>query len=451
MMITIEFIPREDRHSYSDVIESISEAVFGDEEKINFMEEFLPINGRIPNPKVLRFSNYLHSHFKLLWAIRNNDEIVGFISIDDLPHFNAIGFGINVHFAKKGIVSAAWQLAKSFEKINYPLNAYTSQRNISANKFIERNGFTFECELDFQGEPSNKYVFHSINQKTKIMLSHTDFNAPLLTQGNFFHQRFGSFTQDQFDNYLATYHLDYLRYLFYMCIMGAQGDYPIDITFQEIEDAFKNNENNRSTKINKILIGEAPPTSYNNYFYNINSPWNNITGTPSIGQAWTSSIKNALFPGINFPNKTEFLKACAECGFLLTDLFPYPYNFGRTRNVISYNQACINAFSGQNPIGVISNLASINNYLSNQISIGFGMKSFGEIILNSATCNAEFQNFLLTQNAALTPEGNLNDGRLIPVLGTSQYLRICYQGGANNGGPMGPNAALMNQIGIGPV
>ena len=163
MMITIEFIPKEDRHSYSDVIESISEAVFGDEEKINFMEEFLPINGRIPNPKVLRFSNYLHSHIKLLWAIRYNDEIVGFISIDDLPHFNAIGFGINVHFAKKGIVSAAWQLAKSSEKINYPLNAYTSQRNISANKFIERNGFTFECELDFQGEPSNKYVFHSIN------------------------------------------------------------------------------------------------------------------------------------------------------------------------------------------------------------------------------------------------------------------------------------------------
>ena len=118
MMITIEFIPREDRHSYSDVIESISEAVFGDVEKINFMEEFLPINGRIPNPKVLRFSNYLHSHIKLLWAIRYNDEIVGFISIDDLPHFNAIGFGINVHFAKKGIVSAAWQLAKSSEKIN---------------------------------------------------------------------------------------------------------------------------------------------------------------------------------------------------------------------------------------------------------------------------------------------------------------------------------------------
>ena len=282
------------------------------------------------------------------------------------------------------------------------------------------------------------------------MLSHTDFNAPLLTQGNFFHQRFWPYTLDQFDHYLATYHLDYLRYLFYTCIMGAQGDYPINITFQEIEDAFKNNENNRSTKINKILIGEAPPTSYDNYFYNINSPWNNITGTPSTGQAWTSSIKNALFPGINFPDKTEFLKACAECGFLLIDLFPYPYNFGQTRNVIAYNQACISAFSGQNPIGVISNLDSIKNYLSKQISVGFGMKSFGEIILNSPNCNADFENFLLAQNAVLSPLGDLNVVRRIPIIGTSHYVRICYQGGLNNGGPMGPNAHLMNLVGIGP-
>ena len=160
-MTSIEFLPREDRHSYSDVIDLIAAAVFGDQEKINFMEEFLPITNRIRDPKDLRFSNYLHSNYKLLWAIRYNDEIVGFISIDDFPHFNSIGFGINVNFAKKGIVSAAWQLAKSFEQINYPLYAGTSQRNIPANKFLEKNGFIFECELDFQGEPSNKYVIHS--------------------------------------------------------------------------------------------------------------------------------------------------------------------------------------------------------------------------------------------------------------------------------------------------
>lgn len=283
------------------------------------------------------------------------------------------------------------------------------------------------------------------------MLTINEFNTPLSTQGNFFHQRFGPFTQNQFDHYLATYHLDYLRYLFYMCIMGAEGNYPIHITFQEIEDAFKNNENKPSAKINKILIGEAPPTSYVNYFYNIHSPWNNITGTPGRGQAWTSSIKNALFPGINFPNKTEFLKACAQGGFLLLDLFPYPYNFSQTRNARAYHHACISSFSVQDPIGVISNLNSISTHLSKEISVGFGMKSFGEIILNSPVCNADFQNFLSAQNAVLTPLGNLNVIRIIQILGTSQYLRICYQGGANNSGPMGPNAALMNQIGIGPV
>lgn len=163
MKTTIEFLPKEDRQSYTNVIESISQAVFGDAEKINFMEEFIPINGKVPNPKVLRFSNYLLNHIKLLWAIRYDNEIVGFISIDDLPHFNAIGFGINIHFAKKRIITTAWELAKSSDKINYPLYAYTSQRNIAANTFLLRNGFNFECELDFEGEPSNKYICHTIN------------------------------------------------------------------------------------------------------------------------------------------------------------------------------------------------------------------------------------------------------------------------------------------------
>jgi len=161
-MTSIEFLPREDRHDYYEVIDLIADAVLGDPEKINFMEEFLPITNRIRDPKDLRFSNYLHSNYKLLWAIRYNDEIVGFIGIDDYRHFNnAIGFGINVNFAKKGIVSAAWQLAKSFEKISYPLYAGTSQRNTPANKFLEKNGFILESEFDFEGEPSYKYVIHS--------------------------------------------------------------------------------------------------------------------------------------------------------------------------------------------------------------------------------------------------------------------------------------------------
>ena len=78
------------------------------------------------------------------------------------------------------------------------------------------------------------------------------------------------------------------------------------------------------------------------------------------------------------------------------------------------------------------------------------MKSFGEIILNSPNCNADFENFLLAQNAVLSPLGDLNVVRRIPIIGTSHYLRICYQGGVNNGGPMGPNAHLMNLVGIGP-
>lgn len=282
------------------------------------------------------------------------------------------------------------------------------------------------------------------------MITLPDYNAPLIIPGGYFNGRFAPRDAIEFNRFLSTYHLDYLRYLYFLCIMGAEGEYPLDITVEEIEGAFNNEDRNCIPRIKKILIGEAPPPNYCNYFYNIHSPWNVRMGRPSAGQAWTSAIKNALFPGMIFHTKTEFLIACAQSGFLLLDLFPYPITY-TGRNTIMYQNACINAFiMGGNPINIISQLNSIICCISKELSIGFAMRSFGENILNSPVCVADFNAWQALNGIILNPLGDINLIRPIPILGASDFLRICYQGGANGGGPMGPNANLMNTAGIGP-
>jgi hypothetical protein len=279
------------------------------------------------------------------------------------------------------------------------------------------------------------------------MITLPDYNAPLIIPGGYFNGRITPLTPIEFNDFLTTYHLDYLRYLYFLCIIGAEGEYPLDITLEEIEEAFNNQDRNCIPRINKILIGEAPPPNYTNYFYNINSPWNAVNGNPGVGQGWTTAIKNALFPGMIFHTKTEFLIACAQSGFLLLDLFPYPITY-TGRNTIMYQNACINAFRGTYPINFISQLNSIICCISIELSIGFAMRSFGEYILNSADCVTDFHSWQALNGIILNPLGSINLIRPIPIIGASNFLRICYQGGANNGGPMGPNVALMNIVGI---
>ena len=98
-----------------------------------------------------------------------------------------------------------------------------------------------------------------------ITLHH--YNAPLMITGGYFNGRVAPLTPAEFNRFLTTYHLDYLRYLYFLCIMGAEGEYPLDITLEAIEKAFKNKEKKCIPKIKKILIGEAPPPNYCNYFY----------------------------------------------------------------------------------------------------------------------------------------------------------------------------------------
>jgi hypothetical protein len=158
-MTTIEFIPKEKRRLQSELVLQISNAVFGDIDKISFSERFVPLMARVPEPKVQNFSNFLINFPKHLWAIRYNNIVVGFILISDNPHNNSIGFGIDIHYTRLNISYNAWQLIKSDILIKYPLNAYTSQKNVCANNFLTKIGFLkTDDTINFMGEPSFKYI-----------------------------------------------------------------------------------------------------------------------------------------------------------------------------------------------------------------------------------------------------------------------------------------------------
>jgi hypothetical protein len=233
-----------------------------------------------------------------------------------------------------------------------------------------------------------------------------------------------------------------------MCILKAEGDYPENITLIEIMNGF-NNAKNIKPIISKILIGEAPPPNYVNYFYNINSSWNIKDGIPSKGQAWTSSIKNALFPNEIFLTKIDFLKKCAKNGFLLLDLFSFNINYSGKRSNKGYKLSCIDGFCNY-PNNVLNKLNLIELFICNKFSIGFAMKSFGEIILQDENCLSQFNNWLVSNGLSIIPPGTLNLYREIQVDGASNYVRVCYKGGSNGGGPMAPSSILMNLSGIGP-
>lgn len=148
-----------------DLIKQIAHAVFGSDEDIRFTEEFVPKAGRIPAPKRDNFSQFLTYGPKYLWAVFPDDSTikpVGFILIADRPHFNSIGFGINKRFSKQGLMSKAWLEIKNspeWNQVTFPLFGNTSQRNIAANKFLQKIGFKFLNGFEFMGEPSNHYEY----------------------------------------------------------------------------------------------------------------------------------------------------------------------------------------------------------------------------------------------------------------------------------------------------
>jgi hypothetical protein len=204
-------------------------------------------------------------------------------------------------------------------------------------------------------------------------------------------------------------------------------------------------KNKHKPKINKILIGEAPPPVAINYFYNPTSPWSR-TGNPGKGGNYTRSIKNALFPGMAFPTKIDFLIACARNGFLLLDLFPYAMPFsGSIRSTRRYENACISAFGGaaSYPSNMIAILDSLKDCIKSDLSIAFAQISFGKIILSDPTCVANFNTWLLTNGKSLNPSGPIDILRSIATPNVSLLLRVCGKRGS-----FVPIPALLNSAGI---
>ena len=275
------------------------------------------------------------------------------------------------------------------------------------------------------------------------MITATDYNFPLGLPGGYFNGK----VTPLFPDYLINYHLHFMRYLYFMCIMNAIGQYPSEITLEQITLAFDKKNKNCNPKIRKILVGEAPPPIAANYFYNPTSPWT-TAGRPGVGgTAYTGVIQSTLFPGISFPTKLDFLIACATEGFLLLDLFPYSISFGN-RNSLAYRTACISAF-GFGSISYPSNIAYIMDQIlcciEPNLSFGFALKIKGEAILNNAISVANFDRWCIANGITLNPIGNIDRIRPIPVTApsASNKLRVCGMRGL-----FGPSQMLLKDAGF---
>jgi hypothetical protein len=260
------------------------------------------------------------------------------------------------------------------------------------------------------------------------MITNAGYNFPLGIPGGYFNGK----AVPPYPDYLRDYHVHFMRYIYYMCIMNAEGNYPNELSIEDILNGIELNKGKKcKPRIKKILIGEAPPPNPLNYFYNP-SPlrWNATTSNPSLGQSWTSTIKNTLFPGILFPNTVSFLEACAREGFLLLDLFPYNLNYNGTRTSGAYKIACISAFGfGAAPYlhNILNTLDDLICCIQKRIAFGFALKSFGEVIITDTTSVSNFNLWCTTNGIILNPIGPLDQIRVVPppVRNASDYLRVC--------------------------
>lgn len=153
------YIKKVDKSNLGDCTK-IAEAVFGRTELAAFTEEFVPLRGRVPSPKVENFANYLNRVVKDLFAILNpnsgnNDEIIGFILLSDTPHKHSLGIGINKNFAGKGIGKTALIFALENLKnsgIELPIYAHASKENTATIELLTSVDFRFVSEIsDFIG------------------------------------------------------------------------------------------------------------------------------------------------------------------------------------------------------------------------------------------------------------------------------------------------------------
>jgi hypothetical protein len=164
MPTEVVFIPLGQRDQHRQLIQEIARAIYGTPKEVAFAETYIPLGGRVPgrNPaeKQNNFARYLFNGPRLLWAIQEDGQTVGFVMIG-MPHpqsLNTIGFSINSHYARRGILGRAFDLIRQDTAIAYPLFAETSEWNIPAQKLLLSKGFTEVKRFVFFGEPSIRYV-----------------------------------------------------------------------------------------------------------------------------------------------------------------------------------------------------------------------------------------------------------------------------------------------------
>ena len=214
-----------------------------------------------------------------------------------------------------------------------------------------------------------------------------------------------------------------------MCMMDGKGSYPSDKKFTDKElNQISNKIGKGKIKIQKILIGEAPPPTVLNYFYHPASSWTSA-GKPGVGGTWTRAIQDALFgPSSTFPTKLAFLEACAKEGFLLLDLFPYTIPFTKTTSR-PYRNAVISAFgfgSSFYPYSIKSRLDALLPCLDKKLALAFGLIRCGDPILNDTPSVTAFNSWTSSNSISLNPSGVIEIHR--PSSGSgSKFLRVCGQ------------------------
>jgi RimJ/RimL family protein N-acetyltransferase len=167
-MTTIQHIPQNQRRQQLALINQVAEAVYDSDDQKAFINAYVPRWAQAPNAAVL--ANYFNAGCSYLWAVLEDEKPVAFILINRNPighgqNPNSVGFGINREYDGQGIMTRAFQLIErqhgpgSAYPLQYPLWAYTSQRNLASHRLLEKCGFErTDQAIDFHGEPSFEYV-----------------------------------------------------------------------------------------------------------------------------------------------------------------------------------------------------------------------------------------------------------------------------------------------------
>jgi RimJ/RimL family protein N-acetyltransferase len=159
MSTTVIFIPQNHRVQHNAVISEIANTVFENTQQTEFMEEFVPVGGRVPAPKITNFINFISRVPTLLWAIQEDFVTVGFIFVINNPGNNLMGIGINRQYANSGVGTRAFNLIRDHQELIYPLTGETSVRNVAGQKLMETLGFQKELTtFNFHGETSYRYT-----------------------------------------------------------------------------------------------------------------------------------------------------------------------------------------------------------------------------------------------------------------------------------------------------